>query len=390
VYIPPGRCCWLALAGVALVLCFGCQESPPQRGTLGNLPSQLSGSQEPQINAPTYFAHGHLLERQGQFERAAAQYCRALALQPQLVAARNRLGITLNKLGRHAEATQQFRQALVERPATAYLHNNLGFSLYLEGNYKQAEAALVSALELKPDFARAHMNYALVLAHLGRFDEAFGELTRVGGEADASFNMGILLTEAGQYAEAASYLEAALVARPDFDAARQQLQEVTRLAAEQQARQEALAAVTHDTVTDAEPTEEWTEDEESTGEFAAEAPLEDQTLELPAEPAPLEVTPEQVAETPTDADETEFLVEQEPAEQFAQEPGIDTDLLFALIDEAITELHDGDFESYDELWCQVEYYLFPDTAPDRPESASHLLMDQRDVSETVPQRPIGK
>lgn len=221
---------WRVLIIGVLALAVGCQE-PAQRTSPGALPRPPVGSIEPRINATTYFAHGHLLERQGQFERAVVQYRKALRLRPQFLSARNRLGITLNKLGRHFEASDEFRRAIADYPNLAYLHNNLGFSLYLEERYAEAEAALQRALELKPDFARAHMNRALVLARLERFDEAYSELLAAGNEADACFNMGMILTEAGRYAEAAQYLETALALRPDFEAARRQLRSVARLAA---------------------------------------------------------------------------------------------------------------------------------------------------------------
>ena len=95
-YPSPGRLCQV-LVGVSLVFHLGCQQSLPLNSTLGNLPQQPSHAKELEISASTYFAHAHLLERQGQFEQAARQYHRALALQPELLSARNRLGITLNK-----------------------------------------------------------------------------------------------------------------------------------------------------------------------------------------------------------------------------------------------------------------------------------------------------
>jgi len=388
VYITPGQF-WLAFAGISLVFCVGCQQSPPHKSTLGNLPGQLPSGEEPRVNATTYFAHGHLLERQGHFERAAVQYHRALALQPEFLSARNRLGITLNKLGRNAEATQHFQRALDKHPATAYLHNNLGFSLYLEGKYEQAEAALALALELKPDFARAHMNLALVLARLDRFEEAFNELTQAGSDADACYNMGILLAEAEKYAEAAQYLEGALVARPDFDAARQQLHEVSRLAAERDAREQALAAETEVDDASVEPAEE----------FVAGAPVE----EGPPAPAGPEAT--DVATGPPACEPTEAVAAATPGEdepevlEFAQEPGIDTQLLFAMINEAITALRNRHTESFDALWCQLGYYLFPNTAPAEPQPEfewladqpeAEWLVDQPELLEAFGQRPVGK
>jgi len=232
------------LVGALLVaVCAGCAQTEPAKNTLGNLPAEPLDD-TPQVSAMTFFAHGHLLERSGNYERAVVQYRKALRLKSDFVGAHNRLGITLNKLGRHDEASEHFRQAIALRPDEAYLYNNLGFSLYLEKKYDQADEVLKHALELSPDFARARMNHAIVLAELGRYDAAYQELLKVGSRADACYNMGLMLTEGKRYQQAAQYLEAALAVRPDFDAARRQLREVGRLAAEAEALQAVRVAKT--------------------------------------------------------------------------------------------------------------------------------------------------
>jgi superkiller protein 3 len=306
VYSSPCRS-WLVLAGVVVVFQLGCQESTQLNPTLGNLPQQPLNSKEPEINASTYFAHGHLLERQGQFDRAAKQYERSLALRPEFLSARNRLGITLNKLGRHAEASLQFERALASYPTKAYLYNNLGFSLYLENRYEEAEAALARALDLQPDFARAHMNRALTLARLDRLDEAFTELKLANSEPDAYFNMGVMLIDVEKYDEAGPYFEAALALRPDFDAARVQLQEATRLAAVAQARQAALALIT-------EP--------DAAEELPAEAFVDESGTEPQPTDSGVEVAIDTTDEDLTGADDTtdETWDSAEPEQPIAAEP----------------------------------------------------------------------
>lgn len=233
---------WMAL-GACLLTAAGCQTT-----TNSNLPGELPARDtalQPKLGASTYFAHGHLLERQGELERALEQYSSALAIQPSFLTARNRLGITLNKLGRHHEASAQFRQAIADHPEQAYLYNNLGFSLYLEQEYAEAEQVLGRALALKPDFARARMNHALALARIDKLDEAFSELRKACSDADAYYNLALLQSEAGLFGEAAKSLETALQHNPELDAARVQLKEVARLAAEH-ANDEAPAVTTTD------------------------------------------------------------------------------------------------------------------------------------------------
>lgn len=221
-FVPPSL-----VLGAVLLWSTGCQSEP--KNALSPRPAvEDSGTR---LNASTYFAHGHLLERQGNYEGAVDQYQRALALAPQMTSARNRLGITLNKLGRHAEATSQFRLAVQQNPTDGYLQNNLGFSLYLEGRYTEALAALAAALELQPDYARAHMNKGIVLAKTGDYASALTEFTLAAGEAEAHYNLAVIQAEAEDYAAAAHSLESALNVNPSFEAARQQLHVVARLAA---------------------------------------------------------------------------------------------------------------------------------------------------------------
>lgn len=229
---------YLAVTGGLLwVLGVACQQ--PEGGVAqhapGELPRRDAGLIQPKIDASTHFAHGNLLERQGDLERAAEQYRRAIELSPDFVAARNRLGITLNKLGEHAEATEQFSLALDRQPNEAYLYNNLGFSLYLERRFGEAEQVLARALDLRSDFPRARMNHALSLAKLGQYEQAFEEFRMVGSEEDALYNIALIHTEAGEYVEAVECLDRALELNPALECARTQLHLVARLAAEEEA-----------------------------------------------------------------------------------------------------------------------------------------------------------
>jgi tetratricopeptide (TPR) repeat protein len=221
----------LIVAGVVLTWLLGCQ-SDKQHTTPGALPTSPTVDATPRLNATTYFAHAHLLERQGNFEQAAEQYRQALALTPNFVSARNRLGITLNKLGQHTQASAEYKLAVQSSPGDAYLHNNLGFSLYLEGRYDEAVAALDRAIELRPEFQRAHMNRGVALARLGRFDETLCEFSLATAPADAHYNLALIQTEMGQYAAAVRSLESVLQIDSNHELARQQLRVVSRLVAE--------------------------------------------------------------------------------------------------------------------------------------------------------------
>ncbi len=277
----------IAVVTVVVSGLVACQTTEQQFNP-GALPQSHTDA-TPRLNASTYVAHGHLLEQQGRLEQAAEQYRKALELTPDLPAARNRLGITLNKLGRHAEASAEFRAALARQPNTAHLYNNLGFSLYLENRYEEADQALAHAIELQPNFTRAHMNRGLVLAKLNRDADALAAFMLAGSEADAYFNLAVIQTEARRYADAARTLEQALVHNPDFTEARAQLHEVSRLAAAEEALRTATA-------TEAAPTQ--TASTEAIASVpASEASTTTETTIIAAEPPTTIASPDTTSAT---------------------------------------------------------------------------------------------
>jgi tetratricopeptide (TPR) repeat protein len=211
-------------------------------GARGVAADESQPQASPRVNAMTYFAHGHLLERQGNFARAAEQYQEAIGRQPSMVGARNRLGITLNKLGRHAEASEEFRKAIAINGNLAHLHNNLGFSLLLEGKHFLAEKHLRQAAEMNPDFKRARMNHGIAMAKLGQLDAAFEEFSAICSRADAYYNVAMLHADAGHYASACAALRQALAEDPDMTAAELQLEQLASLAEQEQKRQAEAAA----------------------------------------------------------------------------------------------------------------------------------------------------
>lgn len=233
-----------ALSGLAMCGLIGCQAQPGKASPNARKtesPKATRPEPTPQLNAASLFAYGHLQERQGAYDSAITQYRKALDVKPDFASARNRLGITLNKLGRHAEAATEFHKAIKANPNDAYLHNNLGFTLLLQGQFVEAERSLRQALALKDDFQRARMNLGLALAKLERFAEAETELRHACGDADALFNMGVLMTEAHRYVDATRYMEQALAINPRLDAARRQLTELARLTAQEPGSTIAIA-----------------------------------------------------------------------------------------------------------------------------------------------------
>ncbi|MCG3128787.1 MAG: hypothetical protein CHACPFDD_03680 [Phycisphaerae bacterium] len=307
---------WMCVLGgcgaLAMTACSSSQSGPKASpGELARRPAQ--------INANTYFAHGFLLERQGNFDGAVAQYTEALRLNPSMLSARNRLGICHNKLGRHAQATAAFRQAVAQHPSLAYLHNNLGFSLLLEGKYDEALQTLSRAIELNPKFNRARMNQGIALGKLGRMDEAYEAFARICNPADAHYNLAMIEADAARYVEAARSLEAALALQPDLDAAQRQLVQFRELAERAEARRAAEAAQAAPPIVEAAADATLTADATIADHAADAEPVASPTLKpdtAPAAPAP------ETADSTTDADPWSFESVPSTVEELDEPAGI--------------------------------------------------------------------
>lgn len=220
----------LSLGGSALFFASGCQTPGGEQFVTDPVSKRrlaIEADNEFKVNAATYFAYGHLLERRGDLSAAVEQYTKALAAQANYPQAQNRLGVCYNKLGQHADATRAFRLAVTSSPNDAQALNNLGFSLYLQGALNEAAETLQKALQLDPNFNRARMNYGLVLAKQGHTQEAYNAFSLVGSPADAHYNVAVVQSEAGDTAGAVQSLQMALGTEPQHRLARVQLRELT-------------------------------------------------------------------------------------------------------------------------------------------------------------------
>jgi tetratricopeptide (TPR) repeat protein len=101
--------------------------------------------------------------------------------------------------------------------------------------YDKAEESYKKAIELKPDYAEAYSGLANIYNLQRKFDlaaEASKKAGEIGGggaaaggagNADAMYNQGVILWNAGKIADAKKQFEAAVAAKPDHAEAHYQL-----------------------------------------------------------------------------------------------------------------------------------------------------------------------
>jgi Tfp pilus assembly protein PilF len=134
------------------------------------------------------------------------------------------------RAGRDDEAIAKFNEIVAKVPTCSDCYYNLGVAYSKKAQYTEAEGAFQKAIELAPSNGDAYTGLANVYNAQKKFDLAAAasakasELTSAGGGgAEASYNQGVIMWNAGKYAEAKDQFEAAVKADPNMAMAHYQL-----------------------------------------------------------------------------------------------------------------------------------------------------------------------
>jgi protein O-GlcNAc transferase len=157
---------------------------------------------------------------QGRLEEAAGDYQRALALDPDCLAALYNRALLLLQMNRPAEALASLDSLLVRGPVPAPVHLSRGNALAALGRQDAALAAFQEAARLNPREPLAHSNCGNTLFALGRHDEALASLERAlalaPGHALTHYNHGNVLFALARFADALASYERAVRSNPRF------------------------------------------------------------------------------------------------------------------------------------------------------------------------------
>jgi tetratricopeptide (TPR) repeat protein len=144
-------------------------------------------------------------------------------------------GVTASRAGNHDAAIASFQAAAELNPNCFDCYYNIAFSHLQKKEYDKAEASYKKAIELKADYAEAYSGLANVYNATRKFDEAAAASAKAmeltggaggaagGGNADAMFNQGVILWNAGKIAEAKKQFEGAVAANPNHAESHYQL-----------------------------------------------------------------------------------------------------------------------------------------------------------------------
>jgi tetratricopeptide (TPR) repeat protein len=133
------------------------------------------------------------LEAQDKHDEAAQVYRQALAIEPDNIDALNSLGMILDRQGLKQEAIQEFRLSLAIKPDQAMAHSNIGRILVETHQLPEAVEEFAQLLRLDPADAHAHDNLGMALFQLGEYEKAaeqFGDAIKIDpADADARRNL---------------------------------------------------------------------------------------------------------------------------------------------------------------------------------------------------------
>jgi len=109
-------------------------------------------------HASAYYYRGIMLEKAGQFDKAAQDYDTAIQLNPFHYGAYNNRGILYGKSGRLEEALESFSRSIKINPDDPNAYCNQGYTYFLIGRYDEALEHLNRAIELDKNYAKAYFN----------------------------------------------------------------------------------------------------------------------------------------------------------------------------------------------------------------------------------------
>jgi len=171
------------------------------------------------VNPELAAAHdnlGLMLRSRGELAEAEASHRRAAEAKPDHPDAYSHLGVVLFRQNRRDEAIECYRRAIALKPDHAEAHNNLGAALLAQGNLDEAVESHRRAVAAKPDYVEAYNNLALALKQLGRSEEAAESLRRAiavrPSYAPAYANLGNLMREQGDLDTAIDWYRQAIAA----------------------------------------------------------------------------------------------------------------------------------------------------------------------------------
>ncbi len=171
-------------------------------------------------------AYARWMEDSGNIGEARDHYVAVRTAEPKNVDAI--LGLARVDLisGRTTEAEQGFQRAVKLNPHSAAAHFELARCYEAQERWTDTVHELNTALLAEPANATYRFQLAVALTKAGDVDGALPHFVRVVGDAEAHYNVGLILKDQGHIPEAQKHLSVALAKKPELKQAEHWLREL--------------------------------------------------------------------------------------------------------------------------------------------------------------------
>lgn len=171
-------------------------------------------------------AYGKLQEQFGNMTEARERYQRVLHDEPQSVEALLGLARMDQLAGRLTEAEQGFRKALKNSPSDPVVLDALGQFYATQEKWPQAIDVLKQGLQSAPNDQTIRFHLAVATARSGDLATAKPLFINSIGEAEAEYNLGLILHDQGKLELAEQHFIQATVKKPTLEQAQYWLNEI--------------------------------------------------------------------------------------------------------------------------------------------------------------------
>lgn len=235
-----------ALCGLALSLAAGCR-TPGENGvsdsstrslwrpkfltaSSSSIPEAIPDEPLPSLKDTTELslAYARWMEDVGNLIDARRHYSEVAESKPKNIEAILGLARIDQLSGRPHEAEQGFLKALkLDENSPVALHA-LGQFYASQERWPEAVAQLNRAMLSAPTEKQYRYDLAVAMVHNGDVNSALPHFVRTVGDAEANYNVGLILQKQGRLAEARAQMLAAVTKKPDFHEAQYWLDEISR------------------------------------------------------------------------------------------------------------------------------------------------------------------
>lgn len=186
------------------------------------LPEKLSNP------ARVKLSYARWMEEVGQLTEARNNYASVIDEEPKNVEAILGLARIDQLSGNFGDAERRYAQALKLTPNNPVAQNAFGQFLGSQGRWQEAVVPLQNAMLNAPVEKQYRHHLAVALVHTGDIDSALPHFSQTVGDAEAHYNVALILREMGELQQAEQQLVMALTKKPDMEPAQRWLAELRR------------------------------------------------------------------------------------------------------------------------------------------------------------------